>query len=64
MQVECAGTRSSLAERISNWETGCRLHFSAGTVRSNVSTIIAKLQANDRTHAVITALRHDLVDLG
>ena len=28
-----------------------------------VSAIIAKLQANDRTHAVVTALRRGLVEL-
>jgi hypothetical protein len=31
--------------------------------RDAVSAIIAKLQANDRTHAVVRALRHGLVDL-
>ena len=45
-------------------EIGARLHLTEGTVKNYVSAIIAKLQANDRTHAVITALRHGLVDLG
>lgn len=52
-----------LAEGRSNREIGLRLHLTEGTVKNYVSTIIAKLQANDRTHAVVTALRHGLVDL-
>ncbi len=53
-----------LVEGLSNKEIGARLHLAEGTVKNYVSTIIAKLQANDRTHAVVTALRHGLVDLG
>jgi DNA-binding NarL/FixJ family response regulator len=52
-----------LAEGLSNREIAGRLHLTEGTVRNYVSTIIAKLQANDRTHAVVTALRRGLVDL-
>jgi DNA-binding NarL/FixJ family response regulator len=39
------------------------LYLTEGTVKNYVSAIIAKLQANDRTHAVVTALRRGLVDL-
>jgi DNA-binding NarL/FixJ family response regulator len=53
-----------LVEGLSNREIGARLHLTEGTVKNYVSTIIAKLQANDRTHAVVTALRQGLVDLG
>lgn len=53
-----------LVEGLSNREIGDRLHLAEGTVKNYVSTIIAKLQANDRTHAVVTALRRGLVDLG
>jgi RNA polymerase sigma factor (sigma-70 family) len=53
-----------LVEGLSNKEIGARLHLTEGTVKNYVSTIIAKLQANDRTHAVVTALRRGLVDLG
>ena len=53
-----------LVEGLSNKEIGARLYLTEGTVKNYVSTIIAKLQANDRTHAVVTALRHGLVDLG
>ena len=52
-----------LVEGLSNKEIGVRLHLTEGTIKNYVSTIIAKLQANDRTHAVVTALRRGLVDL-
>lgn len=52
-----------LVEGLSNKEIGARLHLTEGTVKNYVSAIIAKLQANDRTHAVVTALRHGLVEL-
>ncbi len=52
-----------LVEGLSNKEIGDRLHLTEGTVKNYVSTIIGKLQANDRTHAVVTALRHGLVEL-
>jgi DNA-binding NarL/FixJ family response regulator len=52
-----------LVEGLSNKEIGARLHLTEGTVKNYVSAIIAKLQANDRTHAVVTALRRGLVDL-
>jgi DNA-binding NarL/FixJ family response regulator len=52
-----------LVEGLSNKEIAGRLHLTEGTVRNHVSRIIAKLQANDRTQAVIEALRRGLVDL-
>jgi DNA-binding NarL/FixJ family response regulator len=52
-----------LVEGLSNREIGARLHLTEGTVKNYVSAVLAKLQANDRTHAVVTALRHGLVDL-
>jgi DNA-binding NarL/FixJ family response regulator len=52
-----------LVEGLSNKEIGARLHLTEGTVKNYMSAIIAKLQANDRTHAVVTALRHGLVEL-
>jgi DNA-binding NarL/FixJ family response regulator len=52
-----------LVEGLSNKEIGARLGLTEGTVKNYVSVIIAKLQANDRTHAVVTALRHGLVEL-
>ena len=53
-----------LAEGLSNKDIGAHLHLTEGTVKNYVSTVINKLQANDRTHAVVTALRRGLVDLG
>ena len=52
-----------LVEGLSNKEIATRLHLTEGTVRNHVSRVIAKLQANDRTQAVIAALRRGLVDL-
>lgn len=52
-----------LVEGLSNKEIGQRLALTEGTVKNHVSVIIAKLQANDRTHAVVTALRRGLVEL-
>ncbi len=52
-----------LVEGLSNREIGARLFLAEGTIKNYVSAIIAKLQANDRTHAVVTALRRGLVDL-
>jgi DNA-binding NarL/FixJ family response regulator len=52
-----------LVEGLSNKEIGARLRLTEGTVKNYVSAIITKLQANDRTHAVVTALRRGLVDL-
>jgi DNA-binding NarL/FixJ family response regulator len=52
-----------LVEGLSNRDISGRLHLTEGTVRNHVSRIIAKLQANDRTQAVIEALRRGLVDL-
>jgi DNA-binding NarL/FixJ family response regulator len=53
-----------LAEGLSNREIGEELHLTEGTVKNYVSAIIAKLHANDRTHAVVTAIRRGLVSLG
>jgi len=52
-----------LAEGLSNKEIADALLLTEGTVKNYVSAIISKLQANDRTHAVITALRRGLVEL-
>jgi DNA-binding NarL/FixJ family response regulator len=52
-----------LAEGLSNKEIAARLHLTEGTIKNYVSAILAKLQANDRTHAVVTAVRRGLVEL-
>lgn len=52
-----------MAQGQTNQEIADTLFLAAGTVKNNVSNIIAKLHTNDRTQAVLAALRHGLVDL-
>jgi len=52
-----------LAAGLSNREIAQQLSLSEGTVKNHISAILAKLHANDRTQAVLTALRRGLVDL-
>jgi DNA-binding NarL/FixJ family response regulator len=52
-----------LVEGLANKEIAARLSLTEGTIKNLVSAVIAKLQANDRTHAVVLALRRGLVDL-
>jgi DNA-binding NarL/FixJ family response regulator len=53
-----------LTEGLTNAGIARRLHLSEGTVKNYVSEILSKLQANDRTHAVVLAIKRGLVDLG
>ncbi len=50
-----------LAEGLRNEEIGDRLFISPFTVRNHVETVMAKLEANSRAHAVATALRQALI---
>ncbi|HUT17611.1 MAG TPA: response regulator transcription factor [Anaerolineae bacterium] len=52
-----------LTEGLTNAGIAARLHLSEGTVKNYVSEILAKLQANDRTHAVVLAIRRGLLEL-
>jgi DNA-binding NarL/FixJ family response regulator len=52
-----------LAAGLSNREIAQQLALSEGTVKNHISAILAKLHANDRTQAVLTALKRGLVDL-
>lgn len=52
-----------LARGKNNREIADTLFLAEGTVKNYVSTIIAKLHANDRTQAAILALKHGLVRL-
>ena len=52
-----------LAEGLSNKDIATQLVLSEGTVKNHISAILAKLHANDRTQAVVTALKRGLVDL-
>ncbi|MEA3336517.1 MAG: response regulator transcription factor [Chloroflexota bacterium] len=52
-----------LAQGKSNREIAEELYLAEGTVKNYVSTIISKLQANDRTQAAILALKRGLATL-
>jgi DNA-binding NarL/FixJ family response regulator len=52
-----------IADGLSNAEIGTQIHLSEGTVRNYISAIFGKLQAKDRTQAVVMALRYGLIDL-
>jgi DNA-binding NarL/FixJ family response regulator len=52
-----------LANGKSNQEIAKKLYLSEGTVKNYVSTILGKLQANDRTQAAILALKRGLATL-
>ncbi|MBI2287474.1 MAG: response regulator transcription factor, partial [Chloroflexi bacterium] len=52
-----------VAEGLSNKEIAAKLVLSEKTVKNRVSNIFAKLRVNDRTQAVLHALRRGLVRL-
>ena len=52
-----------MADGLSNKDIAAQLLLSEGTVKNHISVILDKLHANDRTQAVITALKRGLVDL-
>ena len=52
-----------LAGGLANKEIAQQLSLSEGTVKNHISAILMKLHANDRTQAVLTALKRGLVDL-
>lgn len=52
-----------MAQGQTNQEIADTLFLAPGTVKNNVSNILGKLHANDRTQAVLTALRRGIVDL-
>jgi DNA-binding NarL/FixJ family response regulator len=47
----------------SNKEIGTRLAIVEDTVKSHITNILSKLQANDRTHAVIIGLKRGIINL-
>jgi len=46
-----------------NKEIACQLSITEETVKSHVTNILAKLGANDRTHAVTLALKRGIIEL-
>ncbi|MBL7163783.1 MAG: response regulator transcription factor [Anaerolineales bacterium] len=51
-----------LAQGFSNAEISEKLYLTKGTVRNYVSSILTKLEVDDRTQAAILAIRHGLVE--
>jgi len=51
-----------LGEGLRNRESADRLYISEKTVKNHMSSILAKLQVNDRTEAALLAARHGLTD--
>ena len=51
-----------LADGMSNGDVAARLFISQETVKSHVRHILAKLEADTRTHAVAIALRESIID--
>lgn len=52
-----------IAEGNANKQVADRLSIGEATVKSHVTNILAKLHANDRTHAVAIALRRGIIEL-
>jgi NarL family two-component system response regulator LiaR len=52
-----------MARGLSNQEISTRLSIAMPTVKFHVTNILAKLHADNRTEAVLTALKHRLVTL-
>ena len=50
-----------MADGLTNAEIGARIHLSEGTIRNHISTILGKLDARDRTQAVVSAIRLGLI---
>lgn len=51
-----------VAQGHGNREIGDKLSISEGTVKNHVKSIIRKLEARDRTHAVVLAMAADILD--
>lgn len=52
-----------VASGFTNAEIARQVHLTEGTVGNYMSNILGKLQANDRTQAVVIGIRHGLLDL-
>lgn len=52
-----------MARGMSNGEIAATLHISEGTVKTHINNILNKLNVNDRTQAVIVALKRGIVGL-
>lgn len=54
----------AMARRLSNAEIGGRLHLSEATVKTHVTSILAKLGVRDRLQAVVAAYESGVVQPG
>jgi DNA-binding NarL/FixJ family response regulator len=52
-----------IAEGASNRRIGIKLNITEHTVKGHLKNILAKLEAHDRAHAVVIALKRGLLDL-
>jgi DNA-binding NarL/FixJ family response regulator len=59
------GIRSEfpIATGNANKEIACQLSIAEDTVKSHVTNLLAKLGANDRTHAVTIGLKRGIIEL-
>lgn len=53
----------SVARGCGNKQVASRLGISEDTVKSHMKSILSKLDANDRTHAVVTALKRGIIHI-
>ena len=51
------------ADGLSNKEIAAKLIISEKTVKNHIANIFSKLQVNDRTQAILVALRKGLVSM-
>lgn len=52
-----------IAQGYSNKQVAALLDISEGTIKNHVTTILTKLNANDRTDAVVIAIKHGLISV-
>lgn len=52
-----------IAQGLGNREIGASLGISESTVKNHINNILSKLDASDRTHAVMIALQRGMIDL-
>lgn len=57
-------TLKYIAEGYSNKQIAHALGISEQTIKNHVTSILSKLDANDRTHAVVLAFRQGWIDIG
>jgi DNA-binding NarL/FixJ family response regulator len=52
-----------IAEGMSNREIAAQLSTSEDSIKNHVKSVLSKLDANDRTHAVVIALRRGIIEM-